>query len=245
MKKIILITLMMFLVVIINAQTQDSLSLSLMKPLEVKRLLKVVENGATAISSDTLLAVDKTATKVFIEEYQKWGKKREKVALFMLAKKLEIPSLMEVSAFARYQNPPKVAGIGRETFKKLQDYELEVTLDKIQDFSDSAGYVLTRQQIGEELISVELWPWPVSKTLWDTYRFWVTPEDLKVVFDAATQKKIFSRYMFRLASYIAIETYQREGYSTNYKDIMSLIRQARKYEPRLVKKTLKKISKKN
>lgn len=123
--------------------------------------------------------------------------------------------------------------------KKVSSIELELALNRIKNFRDSVEYSLVRQEIGEKMLSVYDAPWQVSKKLWDNCRFWVTPEDVDILFDAATNSQIFSSYMFDLAAMTAIDMY-RDGYSQNYQEIIVLIEQAHKYEPKMADNAIKK-----
>lgn len=198
-------------------------------PEEVEKLLKEQEMGKTYLSPDLLPAVEQTAKEVFLNRSQEWDKK-SLINLLRVSAGCKIPSLTEVSSVARYHSIPKVSQEASAIFEELQ----------LADWEKSESQQ-ARRDIERRLLAVNTAPWPVSKDLWDNYRYWVTPADVKALFNAASMNQIYSSYMFDLATYVAIKIYTEEGCSTQYQEVLILIEQAHIYEPKLADKAIKRI----
>ena len=210
--------------------TMTAFAQRLLSPAEVEKLLREQEMGKTTLSPEVTPVVEETAKEVLVNNpKEKWGKK-DLLNLLRLSSVCSIPSLKEVTSIARYNSSPKVSQEANEIFEDLQ-----------MKFLSEAEIPMMRKLIEDELLSVNHAPWPVSKSLWENYRYWVVPSDIKKLFEAATNSQIFSSYMFDLAAMTAIDLYSNEGCSVEYQNMLILIQQAHKYEPRLSEKALKKI----
>lgn len=167
--------------------------------------------------------------------------KKEKLSLLENTKDVKIASI------GRYDNSPKVGEKAWEIFNKIQDERFNNFLkerEKNPEKESSLELELILNEIQDEMYAVNTAPWPISKTLWDVYRNWVSYEQLKALFDSASMNQIHSSFMFDLATYMAIEVYKEEGCSSTYQDILILIEQSKKYQEKRATKALKKIRKK-
>lgn len=152
----------------------------------------------------------------------------------------------EIASIGRYDNSPRVGKKAWDVFKRIQKERYYTFLEEVKETpqkKEELEILLILSEIQDEMYAVNTAPWPVSKTLWDVYRNWVSYEQLKALFDSASMNQVYSSFMFDLATYMAIEIYKEEGCSSTYQDILILIEQSKKYQEKRATKALKKIRK--